>query len=252
MKKFILTILLGVVGVMVLAAPALAATSVSFTPVNVSVRQGQAFILTIGVNPQGTKNYTAKTELRYPADLLEVKSFTFANGWMALAQPGYDLTDNANGVLIKTAGYPGGVSSAVTFGTVSFLAKKSGNGTITLNSNSFALDANNQNVLAGASVQTAVAISVAPAPTTPTTPAVEPTEEGTVLGEETPIVPEPTTASQPVASRSLLASVGSVVTFGTDSVIVGFLVAIAILALAGYALYVVIQRARRKNLGKVR
>jgi hypothetical protein len=257
MKKYLLTILLGAFGTMAIAAPALAATSVSFTPVSVSVRQGQPFTLTIGVNPQGVKNYTAKTELHYPADLLEVKSFTFAPSWMPLAQTGYDLIDNTNGVFIKTAGYPGGLSSATTFGTVSFLAKKSGNGTITLNSgNSLALDANNQNVIGSATVQSAVAIA-APAstpktPTTQTTPASEPTEEGSVLGEEAPVAQEPTPTPQPLASRSLLASVGSVVTLGTDSVIVGILVAVAILVLAGYAIYSMIQRARRKNLGKLR
>lgn len=252
MKKYLLAILLGAFGAMAIAAPALAATSVSFTPVNVSVRQGQIFTLTIGVNPQGAKNYTAKTELRYPVDLLDVKSFTFANGWTPLSQAGYDLTDNTNGVLIKTAGYPGGVSSPITFGTVSFLAKKGGNGTITLNSNSFVLDANNQNVLAGAPVQTAVAIS-APTltPTTPTTPAVEPTEEGAILGKEAPTVPEPTTASQPIASQSMLAAVGGIVTLGTDNAIVGLLVVVIILALTGYAIYAVIQ-TRRKNLGKPR
>ena len=253
-KKTLLTILLGAFGTMAIAAPALAATSVSFTPVNVSVRQGQTFTLTIGVNPQGVKNYTAKAELRYPAGLLEVKSFAFAPSWMPLAQSGYDLTDNTNGVFIKTAGYPGGISSAATFGTVSFLAKKSGNGTITLNSgNSFALDANNQNIIAGASVQAAVAISApASTPTTPTTPTTqttpvpEITEEGAILGEETPIAQEPTPAPQ----TTLLAAVGSIATLGTDSVIVGLLVAVVILALAGYAIYFVIQRVRRKNLGK--
>lgn len=259
MKKYLLTILLGAFGAMAIAAPALAATSVSFAPISASVRQGQTFTLTIGVNPQGVKNYTAKTELHYPADLLEVKSFTFAPSWMPLAQPGYDLTDNTNGVFIKTAGYPGGVSSAVTFGTVSFLAKKSGNGTIAINSgNSLALDANNQNVLASALVQTTVAIS-APAPvqttpktpTTQTTPVVEPTEEGAVLGEQAPVTQEPTAVSQPI-SQSLLASVGSVVSFGTNSVIVGLLVAVIVLAFAGYAIYAVMQRARRKNLGKLR
>ncbi len=240
-----------------IAAPAFAATNVSFAPVNVSVRQGQTFTLTVGVNPQGAKNYTAKTELRYPADLLEVKSFTFAPSWMPLSQSGYDLTDNTNGVLIKTAGYPGGISAPITFGTVSFLAKKSGNGTIALNSNSFALDANNQNVLASASVQTAVVIS-APTPTTPktpttpTAPVVEPTENGAVLGEKTPVVPEQTTALQPIASQSMLAAVGSAVTLGTDNFIVGLLVAVVILALAGYTIYTIAQRVRRKNLGKLR
>ena len=234
---------------MVLATPVFAATSVSFTPVNVSVRQGQTFILIIGVNHQGVKNYTAKTELRYPADLLEVKSFTFANGWIPISQSGYDLTDNTNGVFIKTAGYPGGMSSAVTFGAVSFFAKKSGNGIITLNSNSFVLDATNQNVLAGASVQTAVAIS-APVPTptpttpitptTPTIPVVEPTEEE-------PIVQEQPTAPQPIESQSLLATVGSFITLGTDNTFVGVLVSVIILALIGYGIYTVIRRTRRKN-----
>lgn len=256
---------------MAIAAPALAATSVSFTPVSVNVRQGQTFTLTIGVNPQGVKNYTVKTELHYPAGLLEVKSFTFAPSWMPLAQPGYDLTDNTNGVFIKTAGYPGGVSSVDTFGTVLFLAKKSGNGTITLNSvNSLALDANNQNAISGAMVQSAVAITaLAPIPTTPkapitptisttptiptnpTAPAEEPTEDGAVLGEQAPVVQEPTTAPQPI-SQSLLASVGSIVSLGTNSDIVGLLVIAIVLALAGYAIYAIIQKARRKNLGKSR
>lgn len=259
MKKTLLTILLGAFGAMAIAAPALAATSVSFTPVNVGVRQGQRFTLTIGINPQGVKSYTAKTELRYPADLLEVKSFTFANSWMPLSQPGYDLTDNTNGVFIKTAGYPGGVSSPVTFGVVSFLAKKSGNGIITLNSNSFALDANNQNALAGTLARTAVAISTAPVPTTPKTPTTPTTpapapkeEEPTVqIEQEMPIVQEQPTAPQPIAPQSLLAQVGGLMTLGTNNVAVGILVTVIILALVGYAIYAVIQRARRKNFGKL-
>ena len=254
MKKTLLTILLAAFGVMVFATSVLAATSVSFTPVNVSVNQGQTFTLTIGVNPQGVKNYTAKIELHYPADLLEVKSFTFANSWMPLSQSGYDLIDNTNGVFIKTAGYPGGMSSAITFGTVSFLAKKSGNGTIALNSNSFVLDANNQNVLTDPSVQTAVAISapLTSVQTTPTDPVPAPKEEEpVVLGEEepeAPIVQDQPTAPQPIESRLLLASVGGFVTLGTNSAIIGILVSVMILALVGYAIYVIIQRMRRKKL----
>ena len=265
MKKTLLIILLGAFGIMVFIVPALATTSVSFTPVNMNVRQGQTFILTIGVNPQGVKNYTIKTELRYPADLLEVKSFTFANGWMPLSQPGYDLIDNANGVFIKTAGYPGGVSSAIIFGTASFLAKKSGNGIITLNNNSLALDAGNQNVLTGASAQTAVTISAPVStktiPKTPTTPVVPTTsvseskkEKPTVLEEKPivqPIVQEQITVLPPTESRSLLASLGSVITLGTNSIIVGILVIVIILALVGYVIYAIVQRARRKNFGKL-
>ncbi len=191
-------------------------------------------------------------ELRYPADLMEVKSFAFANGWLALVQPGYDLSDKTNGVLIKTAGYPGGVSSPVAFGTASFLAKKSGNGTITLNSaNSLALDANNQNVIAGASAQTAVAVAApATAPTTPKTqtiPAAEPTKKEPAVSEkEAPALTESTAAPQPIASRSLLAAVGSVAALGTGSAVVGILVGAIILILAGYAIYAVIKKRIRR------
>ncbi len=251
MKTFVLTTLLGALGVAVLTAPALAATSVSFTPVTVSVRQGQVFTLTIGVNPQEVKNYTAKTELRYPADLLEVKSFTFANGWSPLTQSGYDLTDNANGTLIKTAGYPGGVSSATSFGTVSFLAKKSGNGIISLNSNSFALDANNQNVLSGTP---AVSFNVTAPVIIPmlveTTPTTKPTTQSPTiplsLELEVADTATPQPAEQPTVPQDLLlANVGAILTLGTGNALLGILVGLIILAGIGYATHSYIQRKRR-------
>lgn len=256
-KKYLLTILLGVFGITVLAAPALAVTNISFTPVKVSVRQGQSFTLTIGVNPQGVKNYTAKTELRYPAGLLEVKSFTFASGWIPLTQVGYDLTDNLNGVLIKTAGYLGGISSPMAFGTVLFRAKKNGIGTVVLNNNSFVLDANSQNILTSISAQTLVAISApvfapitTPKPSTVKVP-VSPLSvvPPIVPAPEQPIVALPTPApSAPIATRSLAASIGSIVSLGTGSVIVGILV----ILILGYIIYALIQRTRRQKSGKLR
>jgi len=78
-------------------------------------------------------------------------------------------------------------------------------------------------------------------------PAEKSTEEGAVLDKEAPVAQEPTTAPQPITSRSLLASIGNIITLGTGSVIVGLLVVIAILALAGYAVYFLIQKTRRKN-----
>jgi len=178
MKKIIFASLLGLI---FLAGTALAATSFSFSSTALNVAQGQSFVLRTAVNPQGTANYTVKLELQYPADLLEVRLFTLGNSWMPVSQPGYDLIDNTNGVLIKSAGYPGGLSSSATFGTVSFYAKKSGNGTIQATNNSFALDANSQNALSG-TAQASVAItkaSVAPIPS-----------------EETPITPEATTEEE--------------------------------------------------------
>ncbi|MEK7160514.1 MAG: hypothetical protein AAB724_00655, partial [Patescibacteria group bacterium] len=71
------------------------------------------------------------------------------------------------------------------FGIVSFLAKASGNGTIALSNNSFALDANSQNVLSGALVQTTVTIP----PVVP--PPVEPPPVIPPPVEPPPVVPPP-------------------------------------------------------------
>lgn len=256
MKKYLIIILLGMLGVMIITTPVFAITRVSLIPVRVNVRQGQIFTLTIRVNPQGVKNYTAKIEFDYPIDLLEVRSFTFANGWMSITGPDYDLIDNINGVLIKTAGYPGGVSSTNTFGTVSFFARKNGNGVITLNNgNSLILDVNNQNIIDSATVQSGVAIAVlSPIQTTPQNPTTstvtveEPTEEGSVLGDEIQTVEEITDVSQ-LAPEFLLSSVGNAMSPNTN-VDIDLPIAIVVLVLAGHAIHLIAQRVQRKNLEK--
>ncbi len=256
MRRSIVALLVGISGAFVLVVPALAATSVSFAPVTVNVSQGQSFTLTVGVNPGGVKNYTVKTELQYPANLLEVTSFAFANTWMPLTQSGYDLTDNTNGVLVKTAGYPGGVSSAVTFGTVTFHAKKSGTGTIALDNSSLTLDAGNQNVLASAAVRTTVAIA-APSVPTQTAPVTQVTPTSKPATETVPPVTEvattsgkqlATTTEQPIVvpPGSILAQVATFVTFGTNSIFLGIAI-IVVLVFLGYAIYSGVRSRRKKH-----
>ena len=125
-KNIIRKIFLTFVGSLLLATPAFAGTSVVINPGTVKTTPGQTFTLTISVDSAGVKNYAEKVELDYPADVIEVKSFTFSNDWIQLTQSGYDQTDNTNGVLIKSAGLPSGLSSLTTFGTVTFSVKKVG------------------------------------------------------------------------------------------------------------------------------
>lgn len=252
MKSLKYSAILGVT--MLLPISALAA-SLALSPMSVAPKVGQTFSVSVIADPSGAKTYTTRANISFNTALVEFVSFSFAPKWIALSQTGYDAEDNVSGVLIKTAGYPGGVTSATTFGTATFRAKASGSSVISITSISMMLDSGGKNVASGTqgSMQVTVAVPVpAPTPTTPTTPAAEPTEEGAVLGEEAPVAQEPTPAPQPLASRSLLALVGSAVMPGTDSVIIGLLVVVAILALAGYAIYSMIQRARRKNFGKIR
>ncbi|MEK7125918.1 MAG: cohesin domain-containing protein, partial [Patescibacteria group bacterium] len=128
-----------ILGSLIFVTPALAATTVSLLPQNVDVKVGQSFSVAVSVNPAGVKNYTIKLEMKYPADILEVESFTIAKGWTPWQQPGYYLIDNTNGILIQSAGYPGGLTSTASFGTVVFKAKKSGEAKIQVTGNSMAL-----------------------------------------------------------------------------------------------------------------
>lgn len=174
MKKILFSILILIPALLLSDALALAATSVSISPSVVNTAPAENFNTAISVNPQGTAIYTVKIEIKFPADILKANSFTFGSGWNQLSQSGYDLIDNANGIIIKTAGYSSGFFSAVNFGTVSFYAKKSGSGVIAEDiSNSLALDANNQNVLSGAAAQVSVTVkaALAPVPAPATTPA---------------------------------------------------------------------------------
>lgn len=241
MNKNILLISSVILGGIFLAGSVLAATTISFSPTNISIEEGENFNLIVSLNPQGVKNYTIKAEVDYPADLVEVKSFSFSNGWMALSQSGYDLVDNTNGLLIKTAGYPGGILTATTFGTIAFSAKKAGNGVIKLGSNSLALDSENQNVLSSSLAQVAVSIAapapIAPGPTYPDeeTEEIEEVEEAEEIeeaetieeeGEEVIIAEE---EKEIVEEPSFLAAIGNVITFGTGNTFIGVIVSIVAL-----------------------
>lgn len=213
--------------VIMLAALPVFAGTFSLSPANVSVKQGQSFNAVISLNPQGVKNYTAKIELKYPANLLEVKSFSFGDKWMPLSQTGYDLIDNVGGTMIKTAGYPGGSVSTVTFGTVSFVAKKSGNGTISVGSNSQIFDATNANVLSGLS-QISVAIS------TPIPAIAKPTSPTPSLSASPSLSPEVSAEPQAQANTGgLFATIGGAITLGTGNWLIAIIVILAV-AFAGY------------------
>lgn len=144
----------------IMAANTFAAT-VSFSPASIGPREGQTVNLTVAVDPQGTKAYTVKLQIIYPKDLLEVQSFTFSGRWVALVQPGYDLIDNTNGILIKTAGYPGGLNAKADFGTIVFKAKKNGAGAVQVATSSVAFGANNQNMMSGLPIKASVVITEA-------------------------------------------------------------------------------------------
>jgi len=238
------------------ALPAYAAT-ISLTPSTVSAAPGQSFTIAVDVDPQGSKLYTVKTHISYPADLFEVTGFTIDSAW-PLTPPGNSI-DNTGGSLTQTAGFVGGFTTTKRFGIMTVRAKADGVATLAVTSSSAAYDSKSNNTLSG--VQ---GTSVATIATTPEAPKLtqKQKENVPIITASTEGEGEATTTTETIfaqetdgeeqvafAQQSLLAAVGSIVTLGTDSTTVGLLVVVAILALAGYALYAVIQRVRRKNAG---
>lgn len=218
------------------AATFVSAATFSMSPANISVTEGQTFSVSVFVNPQGVSNYTEKLELKYSAAALEVKSFNFAGNWMPISQPGYDLLDNASGILIKTAGYPGGFTSKTLFGNLTFRAKQTGNAAIQITTNSMALNADSKNIASGLPVNiSAVIAQSAPAKTpvvaakptitVPPASAQKQTETKQVASAPEQVAAQPTSAED----RSLLSAtiVNVRVTFGS-------LLALAVVFLVGF------------------
>lgn len=149
MKNYIITAIAALFGIVIFATPAFAATTASFAPASIQIVSGQQFVVIVSIDTNGTANYVDKIEINYPSTVLEMKSFTFANGWMPITQSGYDSVNTSDGVIVKTAGYPGGVTGKVVFGTAVFVAKKAGTGSIRIGNNSTAFESNTQKVITG-------------------------------------------------------------------------------------------------------
>lgn len=249
---------------------ALAATDVTYVPVSVEAVEGKSFSINLLVNPSGADNYTAKLELNFPADLLQVQNFSFGQNWIPLSQPGYDFVDNLKGVLTKTAGYPGGFKEMKSFGTVNFLAKKSGQGIIQFGGNSFALNAENADVLKKqiSPVSFKITASV-PAPIVAKKPAriiVSAKQKQQPLvpekKDESVVVVENTTQESSVSEREIidrneqreisLADVSgsgyvaaSLVSFGTGKVLLGATLWFVIAIIISYGVFYFVRKSKQ-------
>jgi len=164
------------------------AATFSFVPSTSTLSVGETFNISVYVNPSsGESITTAKLFAIFEAETLEVVSFSIESGWIPLTQPGYDLTDNTSGKLIRTGGYPAKVQSQKKFGVLTLKAKSAGTATINIDSNSLLLDTTNTNKY----VSSAGATFTIMAPT-PTPEVVEPTPTPGV-----PVAPKTTVTTAP-------------------------------------------------------
>jgi len=216
--------ILGIIAVLAAMSPVLAhaSTNVALNALSQSVKAGQQVTVTIAVQPSAII-YTSKISLSYSSDLLQETGFTLASNWMALSQSGYDNVDPISGTIIKTAGYPGGLSNAAVFGTVTFTAKESGTAHIAVAQGTQILDANNQNNFNNALNLVAISIAAQAAPT----PASQPTTTAIV----TPSL-SANSASSPLTSLS--AAAGST---GLDYMTYVIILIIVVIVIIGYFIW---------------
>lgn len=163
------------------ALPAYAAT-ISLAPTTISVTKGQTFSVTMKVDGAGTKIYTVKAGVSYPASMLETTNFKLDSAW-PLTPPGNSI-DNTNGKLVQMGGFVGGFSDTKTFGVITFRAKNTGSATISVTSDSAIYDTQSNNTISG-SQGTSIITVTTPTPAPTPTPIVSPKPTPTITGQET-------------------------------------------------------------------
>ena len=189
MKKYLIFIF-------ILFSPiSLYAATLNFSPASVSVEEGQTFSLAVSADAGAEKIVTVKAALAYPQEIVEPISFTFAESWFPLTQSGFDSMEN--GLVLKTAGFPGGFTGTREFGTLVFRAKRAGAATVSVSGDSLMLSAQNVNAFAGAS--TAVITVAAPAPHAPAIEKTLDAELTTDIGEGVPFATTSATSTQSAA-----------------------------------------------------
>ena len=162
MKKYSITLLGVFIGSLFFTFTAFANTTALLTPASVDLVEGDTFDLVITIDTKSIENFTEKIEINFPPELLEIQSFDFAEKWMALSSDGYDLINNENGTLIKTGGYPGGISGVVEFGTISFTALKAGDDFVKVGNGSLAFEIDEQIKITGNDVDFSITAPVVP------------------------------------------------------------------------------------------
>lgn len=157
----------------------------------VEVIAGESVSIAVGADAGDEKLVTVKAALSYPETLLEFVSFSFAPEAFALSQPGYDSA--GEGVLVKTAGFPGGFTGTHAFGTAVFRARSAGTVTISASPDSLLLNTQSVNRL----TETGMLTLTITAPTATLSPAPLPQS-----AELTPAPGAPSTSFTPATSAS--------------------------------------------------
>lgn len=243
--KYILILLAVSAGCLAMFSAANASTALQLLPREVNLKEGEEFSLIVKAIPTVGKNYTVRLALSFPPEQLALKSWKFADKWLSLTKPGYDKLDETAGELVRTAGYPAGFDSAVTFGTITFTAKKTGLAEIGVAASSLVLDEKGGNVaIPGQPVKVTAAGKLPPAPRQPqinTSPAAKVGAFVAALAKSMPALFDLSTG---LINKKTRASLMAPLPIGIEMLII---------VLIGYIIY--IRRSEKiydKTIGKIK
>lgn len=209
MKK----ILYSFVALYILLPMVASAATFSFSPTTGSFSTGKTFSVMVYVNPSaGEEITTAKLSAIFPANMLEVVSFKGVSGWIPLTTPGYDLTDNVAGKIIKTGGIPARITTSKQFGTLTLKAKSAGTATINIEEDSMILDSANVNKF----VNSKGASFTIAKPTTVSKPKTTSTPTPTKVSKTNTSVVSTTKSTTTTATTTSQNQLAAVIESGTD------------------------------------
>lgn len=96
-----------------------------------SAHVGDRIVLNISYNAdQSTQVFTASGDIKYDPVFLNFGDVSFDSSWLPVGKAPYEITEA--GHIVRTAGYPAGLTGSDRFITMSFTAKKAGATTVSL------------------------------------------------------------------------------------------------------------------------
>lgn len=104
---------------------------------------GDTVTFNLKVNPDASKPvYTVGATLKYDPNFVSFQDASVDKAWMPLSKSPYEVTDTANGIVTRTAGYPEGLKGTANFTNYSFKATAPGETKILI-TEGMSLDAEN-------------------------------------------------------------------------------------------------------------
>ena len=220
-----------VFGLALVLPAAASAASFVVSPSNGPYTVGDVITVNVSANPTGSTIYTAMLDARFSPSTLEVITFTLNDALLPLKQSGYDALNNASGILTKTGGYTGGITTTGAFGVIVLRAKAAGTGTLTVADTSKLLDSNNTDQQSGEQTNS-YTIVAKPEPQTPSTPqattqTTNKPEASAITKTSAPKTVVTANATETPATSTQLAAAGAI---GTSTMLMWALVILGLIA----------------------